>query len=402
MTTLENVKEMDAEKQRIEELEQKPLESRDVNENDSLPHCPPGWTRELWKKEMDISDHPFFMTPEQMEKNFESNEMLQAQQAIKYDEDNEVIIAGFYKEANAMFKDHYLKDKKNRFYIKRIQEKYTECILLDPEDKALKAKILSNRALINIDLKNYGRVIEDCTEAKKCDPTFVKPYFRICQAYMGLDKLDECIESAKSGFENSDPKNKDLLNIKAEAEKKLVAKQKRLLEKELQRKMLKDAKFENLSKRNIVIGKKNSYPIPDKYSRLITFDEKTNKMTTPVVFLYPEFSQFDYVEHATEDKLVDEIFGEIFEAGLPWDVKGYYKFPEDIECYVVLNSVDPVIPILDKNWNSKKGLLGISFQDTLLEVLQHNGYVMPQIPEITIVSKASAYYTERFIKELHE
>lgn len=83
-----------------------------------------------------------------------------------------------------MFKDHYVKDKSNRFYIKRILEKYTECIYLDPECPELRAKILSNRALINSGLKNYGRVIEDCAEAIKSFPSFVKPYFRKCEAQL--------------------------------------------------------------------------------------------------------------------------------------------------------------------------------------------------------------------------
>ena len=400
MTTLENLKELENQKVQEGLIEEKPLQSKDVNENDSLPHCPPGWTKELWDKEMDISDHPFFMTPDQMSKNLEGNEMLQAQQAIKYDEDTQLTIENFYKEANQMFKDHYIKDKKNRFYIKRIQEKYTECILLEPEDKTLRSKILSNRSLINQDLKNYGRVIEDCTEAIKSDPTFVKPYYRMCQAYLALDKLDEAIKIAQKGLDDADSKNKDLAKISGEASVKLYQKKKLLDEKHKQKDMLKETKFLNLSKKGIVLGKKNTFPLPDRYSKVIKFDEKTNVMTTPVVFMYPEFSQFDYVEEATEDKMIDEIFGEIFEAGLPWDDRGYYKFPEDLECYVKLNCVDPLVPILDKNWDGQKGLLQISFQDTILEAITNSGYITPQIPEIQIVSKVSPYYNERFIKEL--
>ena len=104
MTTLENLKELENQKDQEELIEEKPLQSKDVNENDALPHCPPGWTKELWDKEMDISEHPFFMTPDQMSKNLEGNEMLQAQQALKYDEDAQVTIESFYKEANQMFK----------------------------------------------------------------------------------------------------------------------------------------------------------------------------------------------------------------------------------------------------------------------------------------------------------
>lgn len=170
------------------------------NADEEFAHCPPGWTKESWDSEMNwYKDHPLFMNQEQIENNLESNEFLMALQSLKYDEDPEVTIEKLYKEANEMFKEHYIKDKSNRFYIKRILLKYTDCILLNPQDKALKAKILANRALINLPLKNYGRVIEDCREAIKCDEKFIKPYFRMCEALLMLERFDECLKTAELG-----------------------------------------------------------------------------------------------------------------------------------------------------------------------------------------------------------
>jgi len=114
------------------------------------------------------------------------------------------------------------------------------------------------------------------------------------------------------------------------------------------------------------MGKNTTFSLPDKYSREMTFDPETKKLTSPVLFVYPEFGhQFDYIEKADQDSQIDQIYGEIFESGIPWDEKGYYKFPEDIEIYVKLNSVSPVVPIMDKNWKYEPGLLSCNWDETL-------------------------------------
>jgi len=329
-------------------------EANPENANDTFAHCPPGWTKERWDEEMNFDDHPFFMKPEQMENAMEDNEMLQALQALKYDEDPQETIKSFYKEANTMFKDHYVKDKSNRFYIKRILQKYTECIYLAPEDQELKAKILSNRALINIGLKNFGRVIEDCDEAIRCFPSFVKPYFRKCEAQLGLDRPQDAIDTAKLGLEQE--KNKDLTVLLKTCAARLDFLEQKKKEREERLTLLQDRNFKLMTEKSIVLGKTMTFSMPVARSRAVNFDTDGN-MSCPVAFLYPEFSQWDYVEKATEDTTLENIYGEIFQAGLPWDTNGYYRFPEDLEAYVQLNSVEPLIPIKDPKWKDMKGLM---------------------------------------------
>lgn len=43
-----------------------------------------------------------------------------------------------------------------------------------------------------------------------------------------------------------------------------------------------------------------------------------------MVFIYPEFGQFDYVEKLDGEYTLIECFSEIFEAGLPWDEHKFY------------------------------------------------------------------------------
>jgi hypothetical protein len=114
------------------------------NANDSFAHCPPGWTKDKWEKEMDFSDHPFFMNPKQMEGAMEDNVMLQALQALKYDEDSQETIKKFYKEVPAH-------SKKNRQPLcsKTTMSKTRQIVFTSKEfwRNTLNASILTQRTL---------------------------------------------------------------------------------------------------------------------------------------------------------------------------------------------------------------------------------------------------------------
>jgi hypothetical protein len=127
--------------------------------------------------------------------------------------------------------------------------------------------------------------------------------------------------------------NKELTTLLKKCQARLAAVEQKQKEKEERLQLLKDRKFKLLTEKSIVLGKRMTFDMPDQRNRAITFDD-SGKMSCPVVFLYPEFSQWDYVQTATEDTVLDHIYGEIFEAGLPWDTNGYYRFPEDLEAYV--------------------------------------------------------------------
>ena len=82
------------------------------------------------------------------------------------------------------------------------------------------AKLHSNRAMINLRFKNFGKVIEDCKSCLKFDPTFIKAYYRMAKAYISLKKYKECIDLL-SNQTDSDLKVvlKEAIELKAKAEK---------------------------------------------------------------------------------------------------------------------------------------------------------------------------------------
>jgi hypothetical protein len=53
---------------------------------------------------------------------------------------------------------------------------------------------------------------------------------------------------------------------------------------------------------------------------------------------------------------------------------------------------------LPEKWDTKKGIVKVSRDDTLLEVMKKDGHVLPGVLEITVVSKNSGFY-ETFFKQ---
>lgn len=110
---------------------------------------------------------------------------------------------------------------------------WDDALLQDFDDNDLKAKIHSNRSLVNYKLSkycdktslivtgNYGRAAEDAKAAIRYDPKFIKPYFRGAQAYLILEKYEECVKICEEGLA-VDPKCKEIEKVKAEAEEKLA------------------------------------------------------------------------------------------------------------------------------------------------------------------------------------
>ncbi len=109
---------------------------------------------------------------------------------------------------------------------------WDDALLQDFENNDLKAKIHSNRSLVNYKLSkychktrlillgNYGRAAEDARAAIRYDPKFIKPYFRGAQAYLILEKFEECVKICEDGLV-IDPKCKEIVDIHREASQKL-------------------------------------------------------------------------------------------------------------------------------------------------------------------------------------
>lgn len=98
------------------------------------------------------------------------------------------------EEGNAAFK---AKD------YRRAIDLYAQALEVDPTNKDMNAKILQNRAQAYINLKEYDSAIEDCTEALRLDPGYVKAMKMRAKAYGGAERWEDAIREYKSVAENN-------------------------------------------------------------------------------------------------------------------------------------------------------------------------------------------------------
>ncbi|BES95237.1 Myosin-Hypothetical protein striated muscle assembly central [Nesidiocoris tenuis] len=91
---------------------------------------------------------------------------------------------------------------------------YLSALNLTSEYSNDRAIILKNRAAVNLKLKDYKRVVEDCDKALDIVPEDPKALFRRCQALESLERYEEAYRDAKLIFK-LDPTNKAVQEILA-------------------------------------------------------------------------------------------------------------------------------------------------------------------------------------------
>ena len=221
------------------------------------------FTDEDWKKVEDMIDsHPLFSRSFD---DVQGNEMLQALQAIKYDEDAETILENLYKEANQAMKDKLIgKQDKHRFLIKKCLEIYSDALSQNAQCLETRAKILSNRALLHMWAKNYGKAISDSMDAIQISPTFIRPYVRACESLLRLDKYEKCIRLADKGLQVEFLK--ELKEIRDEAVKKLDIETEKLRQKQSKKQQANSTLLQACESAGLTLGPVSDYPLPTVYS----------------------------------------------------------------------------------------------------------------------------------------
>jgi len=109
----------------------------------------------------------------------------------------------------------------------------------------------------------------------------------------------------------------------------------------------------------------------------VQLNESDQTLTFPVVFLYPEYVQTDYIKEFHENtRLIDQL-ATIFESRAPWDEDGKYTLDQ--------------IGIYYED-HDKHELKTISSDHTLLETLQLPGFVVQLgMPSLTIMVPNSPF-----------
>jgi DnaJ family protein C protein 7 len=99
-------------------------------------------------------------------------------------------------------------------------EKYTEALEVDPLNKVINSKLLQNRALCRVQLKDYAGAIADCERALQLDPSYTKAKKTKANALGQSGKWEDAVRELKELAEQ-DPQDAGIAKEVRKAELEL-------------------------------------------------------------------------------------------------------------------------------------------------------------------------------------
>lgn len=154
--------------------------------------------------------------------------------------------------------------EKKKFFLNKCLAIYSDALAQEAQCFETRAKILSNRALVHLWVKNYRKCIEDCLQAIQLDPKFVRPYARAAEALLGLGLYEKCIQMAEKGLKLEFIK--ELKEVRDEAIKKHEAELEKLKEKQQKKKESNEELILACEKSGIILGNQSDFPLPQIYN----------------------------------------------------------------------------------------------------------------------------------------
>lgn len=271
-------------------------------------------------------------------------------------------------------------------------KEYTKGIEARSSNAEVNAKLHNNRALIHMKNKNYGKAVEDSKKAFGFKPDFAKAYHRCATVLLILNKFKEAAEVLAAGIKvvKGEQDLKDLNKLLKEALSKLEKQRKQFEDQQDKKKGDLTKLHEECQKRNLVLGKP-CMDIPDGCRKSVFLEN--GQLFFPVFISYPEFETIDYIDKVSETDYLIEHLAEVVGEGLPYDPNKLYTY-DSIEVYIEFNASSPLWDIPNmKHWPRQKGLKKIDLQKTALQNFQELGYILPQVPEIVVISpKSKSFY----------
>ncbi|KAJ1852802.1 HSP70/90 co-chaperone [Coemansia sp. RSA 2703] len=331
---------------------------------------------------------PLFMTD--LDDAGEDNPAVEALKTLAYDEPPEEMAQNLKTEGNDQFK--------LRNYREAVKF-YTRALEYDGhENRALKVSLLTNRAAANLELQNYGRVLEDCAEALRREPNTPKALFRSARACLALEKFDEARECCKWALDVQ-PENQEVLKLQAlidqrqKAFERKVAEQKQREEtRARQRAMLKEAIEirKGLTFDSSVARKKDSLPWESDSPRQVHLDESSGHLLWPVFFLYPEAKESDFVERFDELHTLRDMLQVVLAEPPAWDDRRNPKYTIDnVDTFFLHRPVG--------GFDEDERLIKVDMNMPLASVLEHEKYVIRDgIPSFVVLPRNDSF-TDQFI-----
>ncbi|XP_072129687.1 tetratricopeptide repeat protein 4 isoform X1 [Mobula birostris] len=352
-----------------------------------------GFNEDNWEEEFDKI--PMFMKKAPEELDPMEHPELACIQTILYDEDQspEELAKTYKNEGNQYFKE------KN---YKKAVVSYTEGLKRKCSDMELNVILYTNRAAAQFYLGNNRSALNDVIAARKLKPNHLKAIIRGVLCYAELKNYSSVIAWCDEGLQ-LEPKEKQLIELRAKADK-----QKRVEERNLRKAKLKgkkervqaEALLKAIQERNIKLFQppellsQNSDDEGDEKEgdsilrtlhngvsaecgQVVHLDEN-GSLHWPVLFLYPECEQMDFISAFHEDaRFIDHLSVMFGENLPPWDTEKKYE-PNNLELYFE---------------DEQSGdLFLVDSVCTLRQVLSHPRYVVKAgNPQIIILARGSSF-----------
>ncbi|XP_013978860.2 tetratricopeptide repeat protein 4 [Salmo salar] len=356
-----------------------------------------------WEEEFDKV--PMFMKTAPDEIDPMKHPELAAIQSIIHDDDRPL------EEQAESLKDEgndYFKEKN---YKKAIVS-YTAGLKKNCSDSNVNAILLANRAAAHFHLGNMRSALNDSVAAKKFKPDHLKTLIRGASCCMELKKYTDALLWCEEGLKQQ-PTDKKLLELRATADK-----HKRAAERDARKAKVKEKK--ELSEREALLAaikergikllkpkqrpKRSSDSEDDNRgsSRAMAgldldglcsveatgakmFLDEQGVMHWPVLFLYPEHQQTDFISAFSESSsFLDHLTLMFGEELPPWDTNRKYS-PQNLQLFF--------------EDHEKESLYQVNPETPLIKILQHKRcFVKAGTPSFVILVNGSPF-CEKFLSE---
>lgn len=352
-----------------------------------------GFHEDQWEEEFEKV--PLFMKKAPSEIDPNENPDLACLQSIIFDEERspEEQAKTYKDEGNDYFKE---KDYKKAVI------SYTEGLKKKCTDPDLNAVLYTNRAAAQYYLGNFRSALNDVTAARKLKPCHLKAIVRGALCHLELKNFAEAVNWCDEGLQ-IDAREKKLLEMRAKADKL-----KRTEQRDIRKAKLKEKKEQNQNKallqaikaRNIRLVSEAAGQDEDSDSEglgelfldglssenpcgaRLNVDEQ-GRLSWPVLFLYPEHAQSDFIATFHEDSRFIDHLMVMFGETPSWDLERKYC-PDNLEVYFE-----------DEGGTE---LYRVPLKSTLLQVLQHPRYFVKALTPAFLVCVGSSTFCRNYLQ----
>ncbi|KAL8730091.1 MAG: hypothetical protein Q9166_004290 [cf. Caloplaca sp. 2 TL-2023] len=298
----------------------------------------------------------------------EDNVELEALRALQYEGTRAEVALGFKERGNEMVAEKRWGDAKV-FYTKAIaalnqvseaKESGASTLSFEgrgkeiEEEKKIEEACYVNRALCNLELKNYRSTLTDTSHTLTLSPTNTKAHYRSTLALFSLGKHDLALDTCTRGLTlTSSTIISTNIAMKPSAEHLAFQKLKARIEKAKAEQEGKESRRTNeeerrkkeqltlnaaITARGIKVKMTAKQP-PDMEDARIHLEpdpvSPTSQLHFPVLVLYPTLSQSDLVKSVAETETFGNLLETVVGEPLPWDEAGEFRLDgEGVECFM--------------------------------------------------------------------